>query len=155
MIYNSEERCIAGTSWCMDNSTSVHTRVTGVILTNNMAEKATMVMALLVWQSMHLHIHMDLQFVLDLVHGGLLAMEWVSHPVSHLHLPIHFCYPFYFSVHSPVSDSYTHVSGLLSMLQVPYISCVLVLDHSGLIMCYCFTVLAVHPSYHFIQSSVH
>jgi len=45
-----------------------------------------------------------------------------------------FCYSFSFSVHSLVLDSSAHVSGLLSMLWVPYISCVLVLDHSGLII---------------------
>ena len=65
-------------------------------------------------------------------------------------VPIHSCYSFAFSVHSLVSDSSAHVSRLLSVLWVPYISCVLVLDHSGLIpMCYCFTIPAVHPSYPF------
>jgi len=46
-----------------------------------------------------------------------------------------FRYSFPFSVHSPVSDSSAHVSGLLSVLRVPYISRVLVLDCSGLITC--------------------
>jgi len=41
---------------------------------------------------------------------------------------------FSFSMHSPVLDSSAHVSGLLSVLRVLYISCVLVLDHSGLII---------------------
>ena len=72
----------------------------------------------------------------------------LSRPVPFLHFPFIFirshssplftsifCYSFPFSVHSPVSDSSTHVSRLLSVLWVPYISCVLVLDHSGLIMC--------------------
>jgi len=56
-----------------------------------------------------------------------------SHSFSFV--PIHFRCSFTFSVHSPVSDSYAHVSGLLSMLRLPYISCVLVLDRSGLITC--------------------
>ena len=46
-----------------------------------------------------------------------------------------FRYSFPFSVHSPVSDSSAHVSGLLSVLRVPYISRVLVLDRSRLITC--------------------
>jgi len=46
-----------------------------------------------------------------------------------------FRYSFPFSVHSPVSDSSAHVSGLLSVLQVPYISRVLVLERSRIITC--------------------
>ena len=42
---------------------------------------------------------------------------------------------FSFSVHSPVSDSCTHVSGLLSVHLLLCISCVLVLDCSGLSPC--------------------
>ena len=45
-----------------------------------------------------------------------------------------FCYSFSFSMHSLVLDSSAHVSRLLSVLQVPYISHVLVLDCSGLII---------------------
>jgi len=46
-----------------------------------------------------------------------------------------FRYSFSFSMHSPVLDSSTHVSRLLSVLWVPYISRVLVLDRSRLITC--------------------
>jgi len=99
------------------------------------------------------------QLVLCCLEAWLLKGGALSCPVSHLHFPIHFhSFPFIptthshfplfisFSVHSPVSDSYAHVSRLLSMLWVLYISCVLVLDRSRLIpMCYCFT----HLSYPF------
>jgi len=83
-------------------------------------------------------------------HTSLIVLYFtsLSHPVSLLHFPIHFhLFPFIsivhfhfllsftFSMHSPVSDSSAHVSGLLSVLQVPYISRVLVLDRSGLITC--------------------
>jgi len=75
----------------MDNSVLAHAQVMGVIPTNNVAEMATIVMALLVWQSMHLCIHMDLQFVMDLVHRGLLAMEqdsWLDMPYRNWAAPL-------------------------------------------------------------------
>ena len=66
-----------------------------------------------------------------------------------------FHYSFSFSVHSPVSDSYTHASGLLSILWLPCISHVLVLDHSGLVPC---VIVSLFQQFtlatHFMWSSI-
>jgi len=74
--------------------------------------------------------------------AGLLLLVCLCHVPCHFFIfpfisVVHFHFPlsFTFSVHSPVSDSSAHVSGLLSVLWVPYISRVLVLDCSGLITC--------------------
>ena len=81
---NRDERCIAGASWCVENGISAYVRLTGIIPNNNLAEVTTAVMALWSWQSTDLHIHTDSKFVLELVNGGLLAMEqdgWPNLPL--------------------------------------------------------------------------
>ena len=65
--------------------------MTGVVLTNNVAEMTVVVMALLAWQSADLHIHTDSKFILELVNGGLLAMEqdgWPDLPYSNWAVPV-------------------------------------------------------------------
>jgi len=89
--HNSDERCVAGASWCAKNGVTSHAWVTGAIPTNNMAEEVAVVMALLAWPSMDLRIHMDSRYVLELVDGGLLAMEqdgWLDLPYGNWVVPV-------------------------------------------------------------------
>jgi len=50
-------------------------QLTGVVLSNNVAEVAAVVLCLLAWRNAHLMVHMDSTFVLGLINSRLLAME--------------------------------------------------------------------------------
>ena len=80
---NSLETCTARSSWVSD--LFIHTSVclSGVPLSNNVAEVAAVILALRSWPGYSLHIHTDSTFVLKLVHGGLLSLErdgWPDFP---------------------------------------------------------------------------
>ena len=49
-------------------------------LSNNVAEVATMILAIHSWPGHCLHIHTDSRFVLKLIHGGLLSLKHNSWP---------------------------------------------------------------------------
>jgi len=72
---NGWEDCIAGAAWWADCGVSAYARVTGTSVSNNVAETMAVVMAMLAWPSTALHLHIDPSFVINLVEGGLLAME--------------------------------------------------------------------------------
>ena len=80
---NSLEICTAGSAWVSD--LYIHTSVclSGVPLSNNVAEIAAVILALRSWPGHRLHIHTDSKFVLKLIHGGLLSLKhngWPNFP---------------------------------------------------------------------------
>ena len=80
---NSLETCSASSAWVSD--LYIHTSVclSGVPLSNNVAEVAVVILALCSWPSHCLHIYTDSKFVLKLVHGGLLSLKcdrWLDFP---------------------------------------------------------------------------
>ena len=80
---NGLEICTTGAAWISGTHISDMASLTGVPLSNNIAEVAAVLMALLSWPTSPLHIHTDSTFVLSLVHGGLLSLErngWPSFP---------------------------------------------------------------------------
>ena len=80
---NSLEICSAGAAWISNSFISDSAQLSGLPLTNNVAEVSAAIMALLSWPSCPLCIHMDSSFVLHLVNGGLLLLEsdgWPSFP---------------------------------------------------------------------------
>ena len=80
---NSLEICSAGATWSTASHISTYASLQGLPLSNNVAEVAAVIMALLSWPSGLLHIHTDSLFVLRLVRSGLLALErdgWPGFP---------------------------------------------------------------------------
>jgi len=75
VLDNSTDMCTAGAAWTSDLLFDDKVRVTGTILSNNVAEVAAVVLCLLAWRDAHVIIHTDSTFVLGLLKGGLLAME--------------------------------------------------------------------------------
>jgi len=61
--------------WVSDLGFSDKVSVSGVQLSNNVAEMSALVLALSAWRPYHLVIHTDSSYVLGLVKGGLLALE--------------------------------------------------------------------------------
>jgi len=72
---NGAEGCSAGAGWVSDLGFSDKVSVSGVLLSNNVAEVSVLVLALAAWRPYHLVVHTDLSYVLSLVRGGLLALE--------------------------------------------------------------------------------
>ena len=82
-VGNGLEICSAGAAWSTTSHISACASLQGLPLSNNVAEVAAVIMALLSWPSGPLHIHTDSSFVLRLVRGGLLALErdgWPGFP---------------------------------------------------------------------------
>jgi len=72
---NRKDTCSAGSAWVSDLQFSDKVSLTGVTLSNNVAEVAAVVLCLSAWRDAHIVIHTDSTFVLGLTKGGLLAME--------------------------------------------------------------------------------
>jgi len=72
---NGLESCSAGAAWVTNLSFHDEVSLSGISLSNNVAEVAAIVLCLLAWRDAHLVVHTDSSFVLGLVKGGLLAME--------------------------------------------------------------------------------
>jgi len=72
---NGLESCSAGAAWTSDLTFHDEVSLSGVQLSNNVAEVAAVVLCLRAWRDAHIVIHTDSTFVLGLVGGGLLAME--------------------------------------------------------------------------------
>ena len=82
-VDNGLETCSAGAAWSTASHISASASLQGLPLSNNVAEVAAVIMALMSWPSGPLHIHTDSSFVLHLVRGGLLALErdgWPGFP---------------------------------------------------------------------------
>ena len=80
---NGLETCTAGSSWVSDLYIHTSVSLSGVPLSNNVAEIAAIVLALRSWPGRCLHIHTDSKFALKLIHGGLLSLEhngWPDFP---------------------------------------------------------------------------
>ena len=80
---NGLETCSAGSSWVSDLYRHASVSLSGVPLSNNVAEIAAIILALRSWPGRRLHIHTDSKFALRLVHGGLLSLEhngWPDFP---------------------------------------------------------------------------
>jgi len=73
---NGQDGCTAGSAWVSDMQFSDKISLTGAVLSNNVAEVAAVVLCLLTWQNAHIVIHTDSTYILGLIKGGLLAMEW-------------------------------------------------------------------------------
>ena len=74
-VDNGLEICSAGAAWSTASHISACASLQGLPLSNNVAEVAAVIMALMSWPSGPLHIRTDSSFVLRLVCGGLLALE--------------------------------------------------------------------------------
>ena len=64
------------------------------MVSNNVAEVSAVIMALLAWQSSHIHIITDSTFIISLLQGGLLAMErdgWPDLPLFKFATPGSLC----------------------------------------------------------------
>jgi len=72
---NGTDTCTAGSAWTSDLLFDDKIRLTGVVLSNNVAETATVALCLMAWRDAHIVIHTDSTFVLGLLKGRLLAME--------------------------------------------------------------------------------
>ena len=72
---NGTDNCTAGSAWTSDLIFEDKVRLSGAVLSNNVAEVATVALCLLAWRDTHVVIHTDSTFVLGLLKGGLLAME--------------------------------------------------------------------------------
>ena len=72
---NSTDVCTARSAWVSDLQFEDKVSLTGLVLSNNVAEVAAVVLCLLAWRDAHIVIHTDSTFVLGLLKGGLLAME--------------------------------------------------------------------------------
>ena len=72
---NGLESCSAGAAWTSDLTFHDEVSLSGIHLSNNVAEVAAIVLCLQAWRDAHIVIHTDSTFVLGLVGGGLLAME--------------------------------------------------------------------------------
>ena len=80
---NSLETCTAGSAWVSDLYIHASFSLSGIPLSNNIAEVAAIIFALLSWPGRRLHIHTDSKFMLKLIHGGLLSLEhngWPDFP---------------------------------------------------------------------------
>jgi len=74
-LNNGLESCSAGAAWTSDLTFHDEVSLSGIQLSNNVAEVAAIVLCLQAWRNAHIVIHTDSAFVLGLVGGGLLAME--------------------------------------------------------------------------------
>jgi len=72
---NGTDVCTAGSAWVSDLQFEDKVSLTGLALSNNIAEVAAVVLCLMAWRDAHIVIHTDSTFVLGLLQGGLLAME--------------------------------------------------------------------------------
>lgn len=77
---NGLEHCSAGAAWSSSVQIYDYSSLHGLLLNNNIAEVATVIMALCSWPSGDLHIHSNSTFVLWLIDSGLLALEWDGWP---------------------------------------------------------------------------
>jgi len=62
-------------AWTSDLLFDDKVKLTGAVLSNNVAEVAAVALCLMAWRDAHITIHTDSTFVLGLLEGGLLAME--------------------------------------------------------------------------------
>jgi len=72
---NGLETCQASVGWISDLEFSDSVSLSGIPLSNNVAEIAAVILGLSAWEAYNLVVHTDLTLVLKLVHRGLLAME--------------------------------------------------------------------------------
>jgi len=72
---NGTESCSVGAGWVSELGFSDCVSISGVQLSNNVAELSALVLTLAAWRPYHLVIHTDSSYVLGLVKGGLLALE--------------------------------------------------------------------------------
>ena len=79
-VNNGLETCVAGAAWITDTFIHGSASLCGVPLTNNIAEVAAVLLALSAWPSCNLHIHTDSSFVIKLVSGSLVSLEWRGWP---------------------------------------------------------------------------
>jgi len=71
---NGSDICMAGSAWTTDLQFSDKVRLTRAVLSNNIAEVATLVL-LMAWRDAHIVIHTDSTYMMGLMEGGLLSME--------------------------------------------------------------------------------
>ena len=77
---NGLETCTAGSSWVSDLYIHTSVSLSGIPLSNNIAEVAAIILALRSWPGYSLHIRTDSAFALKLVHRGLLSLEHEGWP---------------------------------------------------------------------------
>jgi len=73
---NGLESCTAGAGWVSNLEIYDSVSLVGIPLTNNIAEVAAIALCLSAWCGYNVIVHTDSVYVLGLVRGGLLAMEW-------------------------------------------------------------------------------
>jgi len=72
---NGLESCTAGAGWVSDLEIYDCVSLTGIPMTNNIAEVAAVTLCMSAWRGYNIVVHTDSTFVLGLMKGGLLAME--------------------------------------------------------------------------------
>ena len=82
---NGLDSCAAGAAWVSSHGAEYSTRITNGPVSNNVAEVVAIIISLLSWRHTDLIIHTDSKYVIQLINGGLLAMErdgWVNDRLS-------------------------------------------------------------------------
>ena len=82
-LNNGKETCTAGAGWVSNLGFTDCVSLSGITLSNNVAEVSALVLALTAWRPYHVVVHTDSSYALGLVKGGLLALErdgWVDIP---------------------------------------------------------------------------
>jgi len=74
-VNNGKENCSAGAGWVSDLELYDCVSLTGIPLTNNIAEVAAIALCLSAWRGYDVVVHTDSTYVLGLMRGNLLAME--------------------------------------------------------------------------------
>jgi ribonuclease HI len=77
-LNNGLSSCSAGAAWTTPYEIEASFRLVGPFLSNNMAEVAAVISALVFWRYQDLVIHTDSSYVLSLVNGGLSSLERVG-----------------------------------------------------------------------------
>ena len=72
---NGLESCTAGAGWISDLEIYDCVSLTGIPMTNNIAEVAAITLCMSAWRGYNVIVHTDSTFVLGLMKGNLLAME--------------------------------------------------------------------------------
>jgi ribonuclease HI len=74
-LANGLSSCTAGAAWTTPYMLEASYQLVGPSLSNNVAEVAAVISALMFWRHQNLIVHTDSSYVLGLVHGGLTSLE--------------------------------------------------------------------------------
>ena len=81
---NGLDSCLAGAAWTSSHGATGSACIVDAPASNNIAEMAAVIMALLSWRHSDILIHTDSRYVLNMVNGQLLANERDGWPVERI-----------------------------------------------------------------------